>query len=29
MVKLKVGDEFPAAKLLDIDGALVEFPGLL
>jgi hypothetical protein len=26
LVKLKVGDAFPAASLLDIDGATVEFP---
>ena len=28
MVKLKVGEQFPAAKLQDIDGATVEFPAL-
>ncbi len=26
MAKIKVGDNFPAGKLLDIDGATVEFP---
>ena len=26
MAKIKVGDNFPAAKLQDIDGATVEFP---
>jgi peroxiredoxin len=26
MTKLNVGDEFPAASLLDIDGATVDFP---
>jgi peroxiredoxin len=26
MAKLKTGDDFPAAKLQDIDGATVEFP---
>jgi peroxiredoxin len=26
MAKLKSGDEFPPAKLQDIDGAAVEFP---
>jgi len=26
LAKLKVGDAFPAATLLDIDGATVEFP---
>ena len=26
LAKLKVGDNFPAAKLQDIDGATVEFP---
>ena len=29
MPKLKVGDQFPSAKLQDIDGATVEFPALL
>lgn len=24
--KIQIGDDFPAAKLLDIDGATVEFP---
>jgi peroxiredoxin len=26
MAKLKIGDDFPLAKLQDIDGATVEFP---
>ncbi len=26
MAKIQIGDNFPAAKLLDIDGATVEFP---
>ena len=26
MAKLRVGDNFPSAKLRDIDGATVEFP---
>ena len=26
MPKIKIGDQFPAAKLPDIDGAIVEFP---
>jgi peroxiredoxin len=26
MAKLKLGDDFPPAKLDDIDGATVEFP---
>jgi len=29
MAKLKVGDNFPAASLKDIDGATVEFPAVL
>jgi hypothetical protein len=28
MAKLKVGDQFPTAKLQDIDGATVEFPAV-
>jgi hypothetical protein len=28
LAKLKVGDNFPAAKLLGMDGATVEFPGV-
>jgi hypothetical protein len=28
MPKIKIGDRFPAAKLPDIDGAIVEFPAL-
>ena len=26
MPKIKIGDEFPAARLPDIDGAIVDFP---
>jgi peroxiredoxin len=26
MAKLKIGDDFPAATLQDLDGATVEFP---
>ena len=26
MGKLQIGDDFPSAKLRDIDGAMVEFP---
>ena len=28
MAKLQIGDSFPGAKLKDIDGATVEFPGV-
>ena len=28
MPKLKVGDQFPSAKLQDLDGAPVEFPAV-
>ncbi|MGE5303917.1 MAG: hypothetical protein ACM3TN_11425 [Alphaproteobacteria bacterium] len=28
MAKLQIGDNFPSAKLCDIDGATVEFPGV-
>ena len=28
MAKLQIGDSFPSAKLTDIDGATVEFPGV-
>jgi peroxiredoxin len=28
MAKLQIGDNFPSAKLKDIDGATVEFPGV-
>jgi len=28
MAKLQIGENFPGAKLCDIDGAMVEFPGV-
>ena len=28
MARLQIGDIFPSAKLCDIDGASVEFPGV-
>jgi peroxiredoxin len=28
MAKLQIGDNFPSAKLQDIDGLTVEFPGV-
>ena len=29
MAKIKIGDDFPSAKLQDIDGATVAFPAAL